>query len=198
MHVTVDKPSCLTCTCLLALQAFLTGTLQNYARKHALPIDTVSFGFEVMGGDNLHRPNSSSSSHQGGPGDIAAPEDGCYVRGLFLEGARWDCQAQQLGESEAVVYQPWGTILRTPLGIPSCSTRGHLPFHETGQQLALEWRRSSANTVVLFALLPFLLFVHEQPAESRPKELFTELPMVWLRPQQHRTKPETGVYDCPV
>lgn len=34
--------------------------------------------------------------------------------------------------------------------------------------------------------------------ESRPKELFTELPIVWLKPQQHRTKPETGVYDCPV
>lgn len=34
--------------------------------------------------------------------------------------------------------------------------------------------------------------------ESRPKELFTELPIVWLKPQQHRTKPETGVYECPV
>jgi hypothetical protein len=70
------------------LQAFLTGTLQNYARKHTYPIDTVSFGFEVM---------DSLSSSKTSPGDIAAPEDGCYVRGLFLEGARWDGHAHQLG-----------------------------------------------------------------------------------------------------
>lgn len=28
-------------------QAFLTGTLQNYARKTKFPVDTITFGFQV-------------------------------------------------------------------------------------------------------------------------------------------------------
>jgi dynein heavy chain len=69
----------------VCLQAFLTGTLQNYARKNALPIDTVSFGLQVM--DDLGSGSSCSSG----------PEDGCYIRGLFMEGARWDGAQHQLG-----------------------------------------------------------------------------------------------------
>lgn len=73
--------------------------LQNYARKHSYPIDTVSFGFEVL--DSLRTSGRAST---GGAGSITAPEDGCYVRGLFVEGARWDSQAHQLGK--AVVSGP--------------------------------------------------------------------------------------------
>lgn len=95
---------CAGCNCS---QAFLTGTLQNYARKHAFPIDTVSFGFEVM--DGLSAAAGGTDGSSGGPGDVAAPEDGCYVRGLFLEGARWDGHAHQLGR----LLQP-----KTPLAKP--------------------------------------------------------------------------------
>lgn len=99
-------------------QAFLTGTLQNYARKHKYPIDTVSFGFRVM-------DFQAMSAFTNGP------EDGCYIRGLFIEGARWDDGTHMVGE-------------------------------------------------------------------SKPKELFSELPVMWLEPCQNRKKPESGFYDCPV
>eukprot|EP00736_Rhodelphis_marinus_P006943 Rmarinus@m.24609 len=66
-------------------QAFLTGTLQNYARKYVLPIDTISFEFKVL--------NMS-------PEDLSArPDNGCYIHGLFLEGARWDPDIQSLADS---------------------------------------------------------------------------------------------------
>ena len=62
-------------------QAFITGTLQNYARKVQISIHTISFDFAVM------------------PGELDAweklttkPEDGCYIRGLYLESAIWDTE----------------------------------------------------------------------------------------------------------
>uniref|UniRef100_A0A672VCG1 Dynein axonemal heavy chain 1 n=2 Tax=Strigops habroptila TaxID=2489341 RepID=A0A672VCG1_STRHB len=98
-------------------QAFLTGTLQNFARKSVISIDTISFSFKVM---------------KESVGELtSAPSEGCYIYGLFLEGARWDPVAFQL-------------------------------------------------------------------AESRPKELYTEMAVIWLLPVPHRTAPATGSYLCPI
>jgi len=98
-------------------QGFLTGTLQNYARKTRYPIDEISFSFEIM-----NKKEAEITSQ---------PEDGCYIKGLFLEGARWD-------ENE--------------------------------------------NSLV----------------ESRSKELYTPLPIIWLKPVRNRKQPEEGIYHCPV
>uniref|UniRef100_A0A8C0VUI2 Dynein axonemal heavy chain 1 n=1 Tax=Cyanistes caeruleus TaxID=156563 RepID=A0A8C0VUI2_CYACU len=95
-------------------QAFLTGTLQNFARKSVISIDTISFSFKESVKELTHQPNV-----------------GCYIYGLFLEGARWDAAAGQL-------------------------------------------------------------------AESRPKELYTEMAVIWLVPEANRKPPESGSYLCPI
>ena len=59
------------------------------------------------------------------------PSNGCYINGLFLEGARWDMNKFELGE-------------------------------------------------------------------SRPKELFTDMPVMWLVPTANRQQPSEGIYLCPV
>ena len=59
------------------------------------------------------------------------PDNGCYIRGLFLEGARWNMDMFEL-------------------------------------------------------------------AESRPKELYTDMPVMWLIPTANRKQPESGMYVCPV
>lgn len=79
-------------------QAFITGTLQNYARKKAIPIDKAEFDFRILTPGEIKRA------------DKERPEDGAFVRGLFLEGARWDTQGHVLAESnprELFVAMPY-------------------------------------------------------------------------------------------
>ena len=66
-------------------QAFLTGTLQNFARKYTVEIDDVDFDFEVM-----PKPY---------PMYRTPPKDGVYVYGLFIDGARWDPEKKCLNDS---------------------------------------------------------------------------------------------------
>eukprot|EP00854_Cymbomonas_tetramitiformis_P006969 gene6969-8311_t len=98
-------------------QAFFTGIMQNYARKMQFPIDTIGWDFHVMDQNTVENTTS-------------APAEGCYIYGLFMEGARWDSTTHAIGE-------------------------------------------------------------------SRPKELYTEFPLMWLDPKQHRVAPKDGIYMCP-
>jgi len=99
-------------------QAFITGILQNYARKHVIAIDRIGFESQIL----------DDKSHT----DITQkPEDGCYIYGIYLEGARWDSKKHLLGS-------------------------------------------------------------------SRPKELYTDLPLMWIKPVADRKPPKEGIYNCPI
>ncbi|XP_076448252.1 dynein axonemal heavy chain 3-like [Babylonia areolata] len=65
-------------------QSFLTGVLQNYARRYKVPIDHLSFEFEV----------TAQESVMGGK-----PLNGAYVKGLYIEGARWCRKSKAITES---------------------------------------------------------------------------------------------------
>lgn len=68
-------------------QAFFTGALQNYARKHTIAIDELDYDFKVY--DEID------------PQDVSEkPEDGVFCFGLFLEGARWNKTTHMLDDSK--------------------------------------------------------------------------------------------------
>ena len=66
-------------------QAFLTGVLQNYARKNQFPIDHCEFDFLMC-----DKPAAEYT---------VKPEDGAYIRGLYMEGARWDASINSINDS---------------------------------------------------------------------------------------------------
>ncbi|GFH17538.1 uncharacterized protein HaLaN_14198, partial [Haematococcus lacustris] len=78
------------------VQSFLTAGLQNYARRHTIPIDMVGYDFQMMpgaGGDATAGPKGSA--------------EGLVVEGLFLEGAAWDPRLGALCESQPkVLFTP--------------------------------------------------------------------------------------------
>ncbi|PSN48405.1 hypothetical protein C0J52_12085 [Blattella germanica] len=76
-------------------QSFLTGVLQNYARKHKIPIDHLLFSFEIMNVemDAKDEPEFGVYCKQ------QKAEFDVFIEGLFLEGARWDRKLNELNES---------------------------------------------------------------------------------------------------
>jgi dynein heavy chain len=68
-------------------QAFVTGSLQNYARKKSIAIDKVNFKFKFM--DNVTHHSEIKEK----------PQFGCYIYGIFIEGCRWSETTHTLSES---------------------------------------------------------------------------------------------------
>jgi dynein heavy chain len=68
-------------------QAFITGTLQNFARLFKIPIDQCNFDFAVL------TPTQEEASHR------TKAENGAYIWGLFMDGARWNVEEHCIDES---------------------------------------------------------------------------------------------------
>jgi dynein heavy chain len=80
-------------------QAFTTGASQNYARKYTIPIDTLTFDFEL--------PREQTPKEK--------PADGVYTYGPYLEGCKWNWQNWELDESDPkVLYVPVPMIWIVP------------------------------------------------------------------------------------
>ncbi|CAM43859.2 putative dynein heavy chain [Leishmania braziliensis MHOM/BR/75/M2904] len=101
-------------------QAFLTSILQNHARAMHISIDTISYDFEWMSAD----PSSVT----------ARPEVGCYIHGMFIEGARFHPSTLRLAESlPKVLYEQAPMLWLKPVRdrVPPASNIYGCPLYKT-------------------------------------------------------------------
>lgn len=90
-------------------QGFLTGTLQNYARKYNLPIDELTFKYQPL---KLYRKQedyyNAALKEEEGSLDAVVPtfKDGVIVHGLFMEAMRWDDGSMSVVDSNPGEMNP--------------------------------------------------------------------------------------------
>lgn len=141
--VDTGKPSLYWISGFFFTQSFITGTRQNYARKHGIAIDQLNFHFDVMS----TIPTDGSSM---------PPEEGCYIHGLYLDGCRWDATHEVLGESEPkVLYSEVPVIWLKPTTNPIPTERVYeSPVYRTSARKGTLSTTGHSTNFVLFILLP--------------------------------------------
>jgi dynein heavy chain len=121
------------------VQAFMTGVLQNYARKYTIPIDTVEFDFEFL-------PVVPTSP----------PDDGAFTHGLFIEGARMNDEVKLDEALPKVLYAPMVVVKLVPAVADQLSVYPHFecPCYRTAERRGVLATTGHSSNFVMFLRIP--------------------------------------------
>ncbi|KYN33583.1 Dynein heavy chain 3, axonemal [Trachymyrmex septentrionalis] len=137
-----DAPNVFWISGFFFTQSFLTAVLQNYARKHKIPIDQLDFEFEIT--------QFESSVN-------AAPSYGVYISGLFLEAARWNRETRSLDESKPKIMFDMLPIIwlkpgeKTKFDIKNVY---YCPVYKTSARRGVLATTGHSSNFILYILIP--------------------------------------------
>lgn len=101
-------------------QGFLTSVLQGYSRAEMIPVDQLSFEFDVEATDNSEEI-------------VNAPEQGIFIHGLFIDGAAWDYDEMVICDQQfGVMYEKCPVINFFPVQLRKKDfSKYHIPLYKT-------------------------------------------------------------------
>ncbi|XP_026726846.1 dynein heavy chain 7, axonemal [Trichoplusia ni] len=122
-------------------QAFLTAAQQSYARKYKIPIDQLAFHYQVQKKWEIEEP----------------PDEGVYIRGLYMEGARWNMDDMMVDESiPKILYDDFPPVWLIPLKRDDLPTDEfyNCPLYKTGDRRGVLSTTGHSTNYILFMRLP--------------------------------------------
>ncbi|XP_004437259.1 PREDICTED: dynein heavy chain 6, axonemal [Ceratotherium simum simum] len=143
-------------------QGFLTGTLQNHARKYNLPIDELSFKYNVI---PTYRDQAAvieaAKTVQFGqelPMDmeLPSPEDGVLVHGMFMDASRWDNNEMVIEDALPRQMNPMLPVVHfePQQNYEPSPTLYHSPLYKTGARAGTLSTTGHSTNFVVTILLP--------------------------------------------
>ena len=121
------------------VQAFMTGVMQNFARKYTIPIDTIVFDFEFL----ANRPDTK-------------PADGAYTHGLFIEGARMNDDLKLDEALPKVLFADMCVVMLKPTPDDQVSSYKHYncPCYRTPDRRGVLATTGHSSNFVMFIRIP--------------------------------------------
>eukprot|EP00746_Dinoflagellata_sp_MGD_P065943 gnl/MRDRNA2_/MRDRNA2_27403_c0_seq1.p1 gnl/MRDRNA2_/MRDRNA2_27403_c0~~gnl/MRDRNA2_/MRDRNA2_27403_c0_seq1.p1 ORF type:complete len:868 (-),score=166.51 gnl/MRDRNA2_/MRDRNA2_27403_c0_seq1:73-2433(-) len=124
-------------------QAFLTAVLQNMARRDKVPIDTCVWNHHVQRAGKAHE-------------DFRRHEKGCYIHGLYMEGAQW-VDTEIMESAPKVLFTAIPVIFFDPVvmsSAPAQRNQYECPTYKTSARKGVLSTTGHSTNFVTMILLP--------------------------------------------
>ena len=139
-------------------QGFITGALQNFARKYDVPIDALKFRFGVMPYYRAQVDVAAAEIADQAFEDshYEKPSDGVLVHGLYIDSGSWDDENNQLADAKYGVMNPPMPVMHL---VPDPDyeveeDRYECPLYKTSERAGTLSTTGHSTNFVIKCLLP--------------------------------------------